>query len=110
MPASLYVNDAVSPILAVTGSAPASPEIKSKTVAQSAVAVTLTFFETFVSFSIVTCKFSGALNDTIRETSAVVVRLFNPVAVTLIVWLPSLKVCLTFPPDLIEDETGDPSP
>ena len=41
-------------MLAVTGSAPASPEIKSKTVAQSAVAVTLTFFETAVSFSMVT--------------------------------------------------------
>ena len=31
-----------------------SPEMKSKTVAQSAVAVTLTFLETAVSFSIVT--------------------------------------------------------
>ena len=97
-------------MLAVTGSAPLSPEMKSKTVAQSAVAVTLTFFETAVSFSIVTWRFSGALNDTVKETSAVVVRLFNPVAVTFKVWLPSLKVCCTLPPVLMEDETGEPSP
>ena len=85
VPASLYVKEAVSPILTVTGSAPVSPEMKSKTVAQSAVAVTLTCLDTAVSFSIVTCKFSGALNDTTKDTSAVVVKLFNPVAVTLIV-------------------------
>ena len=84
--------------------------MKSNTVAQSAVAVTLTCFDLAVSFSIVTCKFSGALNDTTKDTSAVAVKLFNPVAVTLIVWLPSLKVCWTLPPLLIEEETGDPSP
>ena len=72
-------------MLAVTGSAPASPVTKSKTVAQSAVAVTLTFFETAVSFSIVTCKFSGALKETTKFTSAVVVKLFKPFAVTFTV-------------------------
>ena len=70
-------------MLAVTGSAPASPETKSNTVAQSAVAVTLTFLDTFVSFSIVTCRFSGALKETTNCTLAVVVKLFKPVAVTL---------------------------
>ena len=106
----MYVKEAVSPIFTVTGSAPVSPVTKSKTVAQSAVAVTLTFLETAVSFSIVTCKFSGALKETTKLTSAVVLKLFRPFAVTFTVWLPSLKACVTFPPVFTDDDTGDPSP
>ena len=53
--------------------------------AKSAVAVTLTCFDTVASFSIVNVRFSGALNDTVKGTSPTAVNPFKPVAVTLTV-------------------------
>ena len=80
-------------MFAVTGSTPGIRVWNSRMLADLAVAVTVTNLETISEFVISTARFSGALNDTVRGTSPVAVKLFKPVAVTLTVYDPSAYVC-----------------
>ena len=81
--------EAVSPMFALTASAPSTPEIKSNVVAKSAVATTSICLDIVALLVIATTKFCGALKETTSSTEAEVFNPPKPFAVTPTVWLPS---------------------
>ena len=73
-------------------------------------AITLTFLETTGSFSMVTVRFSGALNVTSKLKLAVEFKSFSPLAVNITTNDPSVNICSTELPTVMSVAPSLPSP